>query len=234
MAAFHRARVEIKADGSEVTPADRDAQAVLVEELARHFPGTAVVGEEGARVSGDRGTWYVDPIDGTAAFLEGLAAWGPTVCLVEGGALRLGAWLSPLTGEFWFAARGDGAWRNGERLRPAPLTALTRNHAVFVSSRFHRLPAVPWQGKVRALGSTAAHLAYTAAGGPVAAVVGRWHLWDVGCGALLVREAGREIVDLTGARYDPVDETGPPFLAGDPLALERLLEVLPPRRGPDR
>ncbi len=95
---FRDAPAERKADGSVVTEADRAAEEVLLEEITRRFPGDGVVGEEGAQVSPRAGgaTWYVDPIDGTSAFLGQLAYWGPTVCRLLDNRLEVGAFFAPL------------------------------------------------------------------------------------------------------------------------------------------
>ncbi|MBN2800165.1 MAG: inositol monophosphatase [Deltaproteobacteria bacterium] len=219
--AFRRVGFDLKQDGSEVTEADRRAEAVLVEGLARAFPQHGVVGEEGTRVAGSAGTWYVDPLDGTSSFLQGMAHWGPTVCLVEDGALVAGAFWMPRLGELYHVVAGEGAWRGDQRLRGRWAKVPGRNDAVAVPSRFHRRDRLAWPGKSRALGSTAAHLALTAGGGLQAALVPGWKLWDVGCGVLLVQEAGGRVVDLRGRAYDPRDPSGP-FWAGSPAALEVL------------
>ncbi len=201
-----------------------------MEGLSRAWPRATLLGEEGARVSGSEGTWYIDPIDGTSAYIEGLAHWGPTVAYAEGGRLVLGAYHQPRLGDQWFAARGGGAWRDGVRLAPEPLTEIGRNDSLYLPSRFHRrAPPLRWTGKVRALGCTAAHLAQVASGGAAATLVARWAMWDVGCGLLLVEEAGRIVVDLTGAALAPMELRGAPFVAGDALAVRQLLEHNPIR-----
>jgi len=217
-------RPDVKADGSEVTEADKRAEDVLVGALARAFPRCGVVSEEGSLVEGTDGTWYVDPIDGTSAFVEGLAHWGPTVCLVRDGRLEVGAFWQPRLGEFWYAARDRGAWRDDVRLQPRALAAIDRNDSVYLPSRFHRAMPIAWPGKVRALGCTAAHLALVASGGAAATIAAGWALWDVGCGALLVTEAGRVVTDLTGAPFAPMELRGPAFLAGDAYAVRHLVE----------
>lgn len=224
LAFVHTAPPDVKADGSEVTEADRRCEEAIVESLARAYPRCGVVSEEGALVEGSDGTWYVDPIDGTSAFVEGLAHWGPTVCLVRDGRLEVGAFWMPRLGELWYAAHGHGAWRDEHRLRPAPLPSLGRNDSLYLPSRFHRALPIAWPGKVRALGCTAAHLAHVASGGAAATVVAGWAMWDVGCGVLLTTEAGRIVVDLTGAPFAPMELRGPAFLAGDPLAVRHLVE----------
>lgn len=220
--------VSHKSDGSEVTDADLAANEVLMEGLSRLFPGEPIVSEEGESddPAGARAVWYIDPIDGTGAFTEGLAHWGPTVCRVEGGKLDVGAFVTPRLGESWFAAHGGGAWRNGLRLSRAEAVPDPRQRSVYMPSRAHRLAALEWSGRTRSLGCSAAHLALVSSGGAVAAVVPTWAVWDVGCGILLVRESGRVLVDLSGAPVDPMDAIGAPFVAADPSVVGPLTQAL--------
>ena len=135
-----------------------------MDALQRAFPNDGIVSEEGSRVERSGSTWYCDPIDGTSAYVEGLAHWGPTVCRVTEGVLEVGALYVPRLDEFWYARRGGGAWRNRIRLAPGDPGHPSRHHSLFAPSRFHRVSPVPWPGKVRALGSSAAHLALVGAG----------------------------------------------------------------------
>lgn len=225
---FHEAAVSLKADGSQVTKADTESEAILVRALQRHSPGVSIIAEEGHRESGDSGaTWYVDPVDGTGAFVDGMAYWGPTICLLDDVGPLVGATWFPRLGEFWYARRGEGAWRDGHRLSVPPRTTLRSNDTILVPSRFHNLPPIPWKGKVRALGSTAAHLALVAGGGPIGTVIGGgWRMWDVGAGSLMVREAGRTIVDISGEVYHPAADQGRAFIAGDAHAIETFLPMM--------
>ena len=219
---FGRADAAHKADGSLVTDADRAVEAFLTEALTREFPGTGVVGEEGARVSGTD-CWFVDPIDGTTVFTQGLAHWGPTVCRVRDGCLMAGALYLPRLGDFWYAERGRGAWLNGERIYVAESSSIGSQDALFAPSDLHRRPAPPWPGKVRSLGSTAAHLALVAAGSGWATIIPRWALWDVGCGVLLIREAGGRVCDARGEEVEVTTcRAGLPILAGASTALNLL------------
>jgi myo-inositol-1(or 4)-monophosphatase len=222
---FGNVTARLKSDGSEVTEADLAASSILVEGLARAFPGCAVISEEGEAIAGSGGTWYVDPIDGTAAFLEGLPTWGPTVTLVADDRLSLGALHLPRVGEHWFAEKGGGAWRDGARLETLDPGALNRRHSICVPSRFHNLDALPWFGKVRCLGSSAIHLAQVAAGGSVATVIPFWEIWDVGAGVLLIEEAGGTIQEFSGQPLDPVQRPGTPLVAGTASTLDHLRPV---------
>ncbi len=221
---FGQVTAEWKRDGSVVTRADRAVEDFLVDQLKRRFRGYAIVSEEGGHADGDQGTWHVDPIDGTSSFLEGLAHWGPTLCLVRDDQLVVGAFWQPRLKEFWFAERGAGAWRCDVRLKASDLARPQREQTLCAPSRFHLAGPVPWPGKVRALGSSAAHLALVASGSAAVAVVPEWALWDVGCGALLLEESGYSLFDAKG---DPVDVArcppGLPLVAGGPNAVQHLI-----------
>lgn len=113
-------KVEWKADGSEVTVADREAEAAARDWIARRFPHDPVVGEElggptaGAASDAER-RWYVDPIDGTKSFVRGVPLWGSMIAVEMGGEIVAGAIACPATGDLVAAARGEGCWHNDAR-----------------------------------------------------------------------------------------------------------------------
>ena len=85
---FHQARSSFdigrKGDGSLVTDADRDAETWLRAEIARRFPGDAILGEEfGAEAPHDNNgfRWILDPIDGTRSFVHGVPLYGTLVAI---------------------------------------------------------------------------------------------------------------------------------------------------------
>ncbi len=63
--------------------------------------------------------WVVDPLDGTTAYLMGAGRNFSSVLisLCEQGQPTLGLTYFPLTDEWFYAAKGDGAWKNGRPLR---------------------------------------------------------------------------------------------------------------------
>ena len=103
-----------------VTEADRRIELVLRERLQREFPGHAVLGEEHGRAGQGPACWYIDPIDGTRAFISGMPTWGILLGLALGDQPVVGIVHQPFTGETWFAARGEGAWLR-HRGRDTPL-----------------------------------------------------------------------------------------------------------------
>ena len=96
-----------------VTEADRAIEELLRAGISRMSPGDRVVGEEnGATGPVDaRRTWYLDPIDGTKAFLTGMSGWGTLVGVVEDGRAVAGWMDQPVLGETFSAVNGRAVVR---------------------------------------------------------------------------------------------------------------------------
>lgn len=98
-----------------VTAADRAIEALLRTGLAARFPEHAIIGEEHGRSGPDDApaTWIIDPIDGTRAFISGLAEWGVLVGLTYGGEPVAGWADIPFLSERFSAIAGTGTYRRG-------------------------------------------------------------------------------------------------------------------------
>lgn len=111
---------ETKADDSPVTQADRECERLIAGILTRSFPGYGVLGEEGARVEAKNGRkWIIDPIDGTRDYVRGLPLWANLIALEADGEVVAGVVNLPMLGRMYCASRGDGAYCNGDRIRPS-------------------------------------------------------------------------------------------------------------------
>jgi myo-inositol-1(or 4)-monophosphatase len=223
-----------KADGSPVTEADRASEAVLVAGLRAAWPSDGIVGEEGGAHTGDGvNRWVVDPIDGTASFVEGLCHWGPTVARLDAAGVQAGALWLPRCRDYFFVERNTGLFVNG---RSAPLLGggrVSRGAVMYIPSKLHRFLRLDWPGKARNLGSHAAHLFRVATGAAQAVLIGPgWSVWDVAAGCAAVEIAGGRVAMLSGGgRLDPLADEGAAFVAGTEAVVEHLLRdgTLQPR-----
>lgn len=128
---FGRAAVEWKGDGSEVTAADRAAEAYLRAAIAERFPDDGVLGEEEEETPSRSGRrWIVDPVDGTRSFACGVPLYAVLLALEEEGEPVLGCCHLPVLGETLVAARGAGAWLDGARARVSACDALAEARLV--------------------------------------------------------------------------------------------------------
>ncbi|WP_299327794.1 inositol monophosphatase [Parasphingopyxis sp.] len=112
-----------KAPGDIVTIVDHASEERIAEGLTKLLPEARIVGEEGAAENPelletlDRGMiWLIDPLDGTSNFAEGRAPFALMIALLADSEAQAGWIFDPLTPRICYAARGQGAYLNGERI----------------------------------------------------------------------------------------------------------------------
>jgi myo-inositol-1(or 4)-monophosphatase len=197
-----------KSDGSLFTDADLAAQAALVAKLS-DLRAVPVVAEEMTReqqaeqwLVGDAGLWCVDPIDGTSNFVNGVPYFAVSVAFMRAGRSVLGVVYDPVADEMFYAARGAGAWLNGERL---PIKAhVPRLGGAMANVDFKRLPKslgraivdAPPFASHRNYGAGTLEWCYVAAGRFDVYLHGGQKLWDYAAGCLVLEEAGGRMSSL--------------------------------------
>jgi histidinol-phosphatase len=102
--------VEIKADATPVTIADREAEDIIRNALKHAFPDHAILGEERGREGEGEFLWLVDPLDGTKSFVRGTPFFSTQIALMHAGELVLGVSHAAAYGETMWARRGGGAF----------------------------------------------------------------------------------------------------------------------------
>lgn len=212
-----------------VSSADHAAEALITARLAQERPLDGLVGEEGARTAARSGrTWYIDPVDGTFNFVQGLSAWCSAVALEIDGQPALGAVYHPAQDELWIGGPGLATTLNGvpvATLADLPLaqlplaTYIHYNTLGLAQVREPIIAAMAATSTVRMLGSGSVELAALAGGR-----LGLWLQqdsapWDWLPGAALVIGAGGAAVTVpAGGRQW--------HIAGPPGAVEQLAAVV--------
>jgi histidinol phosphatase-like enzyme (inositol monophosphatase family) len=109
-----RLEVDVKADESPVTIADRNVEQALRRRIAERFPAHGILGEEFGVAHGDAEfVWSIDPIDGTRSFITGYPLWGTLLAVLHRGKPLVGVIDMPMLAERWVGRLGQGAWLNG-------------------------------------------------------------------------------------------------------------------------
>ncbi len=186
-----------------VSQADREVEDLIRNRLLGAFPEDGFLGEESGTQAGE-GAWVVDPIDGTFPFLKGTPLWCTSIAYHHNGQAQVGVIYDPNTDELFSAARGEGAWLNGQPMQLERLEGIEGGTVAVGHS-----PKVPLEPSVRAVewilrhgglyqrnGSGALMAAYVAAGRHVAFYETHINSWDCLAALMMVEEAGGWVSDF--------------------------------------
>jgi histidinol phosphatase-like enzyme (inositol monophosphatase family) len=189
--------VELKADRTPVTEADRNAELAIREFLSRECSTHGVLGEEFPEKAGDgRHRWILDPIDGTKSFIHHVPLFGTLIALERDGVPVVGVIACHAVGETVSAAEGLGTWLNGERRRVSTTAGL--QDATFTMTSITRMV----QGRAEGVAKLARACGLTRAWGDcygyMMVATGRAdimvdpivNLWDAAALYPVIREAG--------------------------------------------
>lgn len=202
--------VEAKADGTPVTIADRYAEAIILEALAKAFPTIPIVAEEevcAGRIPdvGDR-FFLVDPLDGTRGFADRTGEFTVNIGLIENGEPVTGVIQSPDTGLLYYGARGQGAFRRQGDGPATPIgpRAPAPGRLSAIGSRNHR--STGDAEKLEALGVSdyvpaGSSLKFCVLAEGAADVYPRWGRtmeWDTAAGHAILAAAGGRVMALDG------------------------------------
>ena len=191
--------IEKKGVQDLVSNADREVETFIRAQLASSFPEDGLVGEEFPTKTGTSGfTWVIDPIDGTANFVNAIPVWMVALACVHEDQTKIAVLHDAIHAETFWAIKGDGAWLNETRLSVAQTTGLDDGSiAVGLSNRQNLQPTCAFLSDLVSRGGIFVRyatgcvaLAYVAAGRLTGYFEHRMHAWDCLAGQLLVAEAG--------------------------------------------
>ena len=191
-----------------VSDADRAVEEALRAAIAKRRPGEGFLGEEGGGEEADT-RWVVDPIDGTRNFVRGIPIWATLVALERDGRSLLGVASAPALHQRWWAARGEGAYRNGSRIHVSAIRRLEDGTFCYTSARdfarhgladrFLALAERSWVE--RGFGDFWMHM-LVAEGAADAAVECGPYRWDMAPVEVIVEEAGGRFSGLDGRPHE--------------------------------
>ena len=236
MLSFGEFRIEQKEGHANfVTSVDCAVQEYLADALAALLPGSAFIGEEQENDAlTDAPTWVIDPVDGTCNLIHNYRHSAVSIALLVGRQPVLGAVYQPYTDELFFALKGCGATLNGEKISVSShpfSSALT----CFGTSPYHpalaersmklALSFLLQTADIRRSGSAALDLAYVACGRQDVYFEMTLKPWDFAAGALLVTEAGGQLLmpfEDGEIRFD----CSRGVLAANPLCMDEALKLI--------
>jgi histidinol-phosphatase len=193
-------QVSTKPDLTPVSEADQAVERALRDAL-KEYADHAVHGEEydDHVPEGSEYRWIIDPIDGTKNYVRGVPIWATCIGLERSRKLIAGCVSAPALGMRWWAGKGIGAFRNGDRINVSHVSSLADAHLSFSwgsKDRFERdgmgekllaLSGRSW--RTRNVGDFWQHV-LVAEGAFDIAIDPIVSLWDVAAIVPIVEEAG--------------------------------------------
>jgi histidinol-phosphatase len=207
-------RVTRKLDGTALTEADGAIEAMARAKVAASGVALDVFGEEMgtgegkvASKSASRARLIIDPIDGTEEFSRGIPTFGTLLGIEDEGEIVAGMASAPALGARWWAYRGEGAYRNGQKIYVSK-TARLDEAMVFTTGtgpskgkeareKIRRLADAARNG--RGLGGFWQHM-LVAEGAIDAALDWTSKPWDLAPLGIIVEEAGGRSTNVSGER----------------------------------
>lgn len=90
-----------------VTQIDRESEETIMSALQADSDYPILAEESGQKGQIKDTFWVADPLDGTTNFSRGIPFFSVSVALVKKNQVILGVTLNPLTGELYFAQKGQ-------------------------------------------------------------------------------------------------------------------------------
>lgn len=219
--------------GNFVTAHDKAVQAMLYDALRKEYPECGFLGEEDEVHSESLPEYcfIIDPIDGTANFINGYSHSAVSIAYVEHGAQKAGVVYDPYLNELFYAEAGEGAFLNGSPIRVSG-RSLRDSIVLFGISPYYEGYGERSFGILRKLyenacdvrnsGSAALDVCYVASGKADIFFELKLSPWDYAAAGLILNEAGGAIKNCEGGEISLVK-------GGSVLcASEEMMEIIAP------
>ncbi len=209
-------KVELKADLSPVTVADRGAEDLMRGLIRKRFPDHGIVGEEsGAERPDAEFVWVLDPIDGTKSFTSAVPLFGTLIGLLHGGEPVLGCIHQPILRQLLVGdnrtASLNGAPARTRSPRPLEDALLLTSDPVVIATRpeCRGFRSLMEKSRVTRTWGDCYGYMLVATGWADVMYDPLMNLWDIAALVPVIRGAGGVITDARG---------GPPYPATSTVA----------------
>jgi myo-inositol-1(or 4)-monophosphatase len=194
-----------KFDSELVTEAELHLVDFFQQQLHTQYPEHGIFGDGLPKedyVHGEKGyLWIYDPLDGVANYQAGIPIWGTSLALLENFWPVFGVFYMPVTGDIFRAVAGEKAYWNETEITVPDHGEISNESVLLTYSRFHNHYRSTFPGKIRNLGSTAAHLCYVARGCAEGALLANVSYQDLAAAQIILSAAGGRIRKLDGSEF---------------------------------
>lgn len=212
-----------------VTQADQEAEKAIRKVIEAHYPEHRICGEEfGRKETNSPFEWYLDPIDGTRAFISGLPVWGTLISLAYNDEPIIGVIDQPYINERYLGWPG-GASLNGDVINGRSCSSLesatlsTTDPDLFLADERAAFDHILSKAKLARYGLDCYAYAVVAAGHMDLVIESRLKPWDMMALIPVVKGAGGNATNWDGS---PAGENGRLVAVGDKALLPAATKIL--------
>ena len=225
------------ASGSETSRIDKYAEDAVLDLVETEGMELNILSEEIGHIDrGARKTLVLDPIDGTLNCTHGIPFFAVSlaICTERMSDCDHALVKNLISGDTYYARRGGGAMLNGHRIA---ISKYRQDESVFIvydgkdagpeTEAVRNMPS-----RVRSMGCASLEMCLVAQGASDAHYMNcanpsrMIRVVDIAASALILREAGGELCDLEGNKYDvrlSLDDRKNFLAYGDPIVKELVL-----------
>lgn len=225
-------KIESKGDRDFVTNLDKESEKMIVSRLKKTFPNHGIIGEEGEATGDDSGyLWIIDPIDGTHNFMRNINIFGVSLGLLYKQQFVGGIIYMPFDDELYVGEKGNGAYKNGRRIRVSKEDDL-KKCSISYDSSIRYAPEVMLKVlgvladqvfNIRMLGSSVRVLTYVAEGKLDFSVEFHDRPWDFAGGVAIIEEAQGKLTTLKGK---PLTYKDIGYIASNSVIHDKVLDLV--------
>ena len=137
--------VSYKEDNSPLTQADLQANTIICDTLTKNYPSIPIMSEETTQTPYEVRKewlyyWCIDPIDGTKEFVKKSGEFTINIALMYKNEPVLGVVYAPTTRTMYSAKKGEGAFKNEQKL-PLFTNPTPEGKLIVATSRSQLTPA---------------------------------------------------------------------------------------------
>ncbi|MAW87856.1 MAG: 3'(2'),5'-bisphosphate nucleotidase [Phyllobacteriaceae bacterium] len=222
--------VQRKDDNSPLTAADLASNRIICEGLKALPVSYPIISEENKTLPYEERSkwtrcWLVDPLDGTKEFLKRNGEFTINIALVENGRPILGLIHIPVSGECWWAVKGEGAYKHDGKMQQLVAAArfcrtdaglnivCSRSHFTGETQKFIEQFKDP---NLVSRGSALKFLLIANGDAHVYPRIAPTMEWDTAAAQIIVEEAGGKLVRFDDGKpmvYNKDDLLNPSFVA---------------------
>jgi myo-inositol-1(or 4)-monophosphatase len=229
---------ELVGMGADRTPTkliDRLAEDCILEYLSSNPLCRTLISEEAGRVeiAGDKGTIFLDPIDGTFNAIVGIPFYALSVAYAEAGIVKKAFVRNLANGETFTAMHEKSAFLDGKQINVSEIGNLHKSALSIYGRKFDPGRVMHLGQKIRRwrlLGASALELCYIGAGriDGFIDLRGTLRVTDAAAGMLVCTEAGGRVSDLDGNDIHFPDEVtiGRCMVATNGILHHKVIEYL--------